>query len=390
MLRCLSFHMDLRYKHQNRKLYKCRFNDVEHKDYLELNDFSLINFYAYTLYTPLLISGPIMSFYEWMNQLKCSLSYDEHSSKSPYSGKELSAKYIAVYLARFVFVYCFFQIWLHFVWTSAFIKYGFPMKVEDLHSMQDHQTYMIVLCSFGFLHLAFIWMKFLIIWRFARLWCLLDGIVTTENMQSCYAMTTQISQFWKHWHSSFYLWNKRYIYIPLGGSKCFALFGTELQSRFGFLRYGNILIVFAFTALWHGDFGASLLIWGSLMGLGIIPEIVLSRWYWRTNVSVIVRVRNHSYLNRYVHAVFGGLNDVILISANMIGYGPGFSEIIEIWKTLLSSRFGWYALLWVLSWSITLNLMIMHFKSLQAKDTFASVSIIEVDRKEAKRKALQD
>ncbi len=35
---------------------------INNKDYIEINDFSLINFFAYTLYTPLLISGPILSF----------------------------------------------------------------------------------------------------------------------------------------------------------------------------------------------------------------------------------------------------------------------------------------------------------------------------------------
>ena len=29
------------------------------------------------------------------------------------------------------------------------------------------------------------WLKFLIIWRFARLWALCDGIEVVENMQRC-------------------------------------------------------------------------------------------------------------------------------------------------------------------------------------------------------------
>merc|ERR1712228_726983 len=233
-------------------------------------------------------------------------------------------------------------------------------------------TYMIVLCSFGFLHLAFIWMKFLIIWRFARLWALFDGVVPTENMQSCYAATTQINQFWKYWHSSFYLWNKRYVYIPMGGSKYSVLFGKNEV-----LKYTNILIVFAFTALWHGDFGASLLVWGSLMGLGMIPEILINKLYWSTQLKIVVRMRNHSYLNRYVHALFGGLNDILLISANMIGYGPGFDAMIDIWKTLL--------------WTSIANIMINHMKWMQSQNKFDAISIAGSDgRKKMKRKKIKD
>ena len=93
MLRCISFHMDLRSKYLGQKLYKCPFDGQEYRDYVELEDFSMINFFAYTLYTPLMISGPIISFYDWMNQLKCNLSYD---GRSPYRDQELSYKYLMV------------------------------------------------------------------------------------------------------------------------------------------------------------------------------------------------------------------------------------------------------------------------------------------------------
>ena len=208
------------------------------------------------------------------------------------------------------------------------------------------------------------------------MWALCDGVVPTENMQQCYAATTQINQFWKYWHSSFYLWNKRYLYIPLGGSKRSMCFGW---------KYFNILAVFAFTALWHGDFGLSLLIWGSLMGIGIIPELVLSNWYWTTELSAIVFLRNNSYLNRYVHAFFGGVNDIILISANMIGYGPGFNVMVDIWKTLLSTTAGWKVLMWGVSWTTIGNIMIIHMKYLKQKETFAAISIASKRSRDSKQ-----
>ena len=204
-------------------------------------------------------------------------------------------------------------------------------------------------------------------------------------MQSCYAATTQINQFWKYWHSSFYVWNKRYIYIPMGGSKYSVIFGDN-----EWLKYTNILIVFAFTALWHGDFGAALLVWGSLMGIGMIPEILINRWYWSTEMKMVVRVRNNSYLNRYVHAIFGGVNDILLISANMIGYGPGFYAMMDIWKTLLSTSAGWYVLMWGVSWTSIGNIMIIHMKYMQSQNKFAAISIVGSEGKEMKMKKEKD
>ena len=75
MLRSISFHMDLRSKYLGQTLYQCPFQNAngKYRDYVEVDDFSMINFFAYTLYTPLMVSGPIMSFTEWMNQIKCML-----------------------------------------------------------------------------------------------------------------------------------------------------------------------------------------------------------------------------------------------------------------------------------------------------------------------------
>jgi D-alanyl-lipoteichoic acid acyltransferase DltB (MBOAT superfamily) len=50
------------------------------------------------------------------------------------------------------------------------------------------------------------------------------------------------------------------LYIPLGGSKN---------------RIVNTFIVFTFVAIWH-DIELRLLIWGWLIALFILPEVVLS------------------------------------------------------------------------------------------------------------------
>ena len=61
--------------------------------------------------------------------------------------------------------------------------------------------------------------------------------------------------FWQKWHMTLTRFFTRYIYIPLGGSRC------------GKARtFLNVMIVFMVSALWHGAKG-TYLIWGLLCGL---------------------------------------------------------------------------------------------------------------------------
>lgn len=54
--------------------------------------------------------------------------------------------------------------------------------------------------------------QLLVIWRFFRLWALLDGIDTPENMVRCMANNYSTLGFWRSWHRSYNLWLLRYDY----------------------------------------------------------------------------------------------------------------------------------------------------------------------------------
>lgn len=62
----------------------------------------------------------------------------------------------------------------------------------------------------AFITLNVMWLKFLCLWRFARLWALLDGVECVENMQRCMNNNYSIVGFWKGWHASFNRWLVRY------------------------------------------------------------------------------------------------------------------------------------------------------------------------------------
>lgn len=89
------------------------------------------------------------------------------------------------------------------------------------------------------------------------------GVRLPVNFNSPYK-SCSVSEFWDRWHMSLTAFFTNYLYIPLGGN------------RKGTIRtYLNIFIVFSVSGLWHGE-GATFLLWGALNGVAIIFERIAS------------------------------------------------------------------------------------------------------------------
>ena len=85
------------------------------------------------------------------------------------------------------------------------------------------------------------------------------GLRLPQNFNSPYHACS-VTEFWKRWHITLTTFLRECLYFPLGGS------------RKGAARaYGNILIVFLVSGLWHGT-GWTFLIWGLLHGLAQVAE----------------------------------------------------------------------------------------------------------------------
>ena len=123
---------------------------------------------------------------------------------------------------------------------------------------------------FCFHLLIFIWFKFTVIWRTARIWAMFDDILTEENMNRCMYNNYCFEEFWRAWHRSFNVWLIRYIFIPLGGSKYKSI---------------NIWIIFTFVALWH-DLKLNLLLWGWFICIFLIPEIFVKNYFNKEKVKI--------------------------------------------------------------------------------------------------------
>ncbi|WP_418409950.1 MBOAT family O-acyltransferase [Alistipes sp.] len=89
------------------------------------------------------------------------------------------------------------------------------------------------------------------------------GFELINNFNRPY-FSASITEFWRRWHISLSIWLKDYIYIPLGGNRC-----SKLRN------YGNILITFLISGIWHGA-NWTFIVWGLIHGGYQIVEKVLN------------------------------------------------------------------------------------------------------------------
>ncbi|KAG5507371.1 hypothetical protein GH5_07469 [Leishmania sp. Ghana 2012 LV757] len=156
------------------------------------------------------------------------------------------------------------------------------------------------------LALAFLWLKFSLIWRFFRFCALLDGFDPPEDMPRCFANTVSIQSFWRDWHASFNLWIVRYMYIPMGGNR------TKLFS---------ILPIFFFIAIWH-DMQLRLLLWATIICFTFIIEIAITLFFSKNN-PLVRRLKRSPLVWRHLRVLGTQLGLIELAVANLVGFSIG-------------------------------------------------------------------
>lgn len=148
------------------------------------------------------------------------------------------------------------------------------------------------------------------------------GFKIPKNFSNPYAAKS-VSEFWRRWHITLGRWFKEYLYIPLGGN------------RKGFLRTAlNLLLVWAFTGLWHGaDWNFAL--WGLAFFVIIsIEKTGIGKWLEKTKVLgnlyviaiipatwMIFAITNIQQLGRYMQNMIGiHMSSVIVGSEQLLRY----------------------------------------------------------------------
>ncbi|KAL3430040.1 MBOAT, membrane-bound O-acyltransferase family-domain-containing protein [Aspergillus tetrazonus] len=182
-----------------------------------LRDFSLKTYLAYTLYSPLYLAGPILSFNKFV--------FQSHNRLPTTSiGRTF------LYGLRFLIVLLYIELLLHYSYAVAIFKTS-PSWTRYTHYQ---------LAMLGYFNLHAVWLTLLFFWRFFHNYSTLAS--------------------WRGWHRSMNRWIVRYIYVPLGGNG-----GGKVKSMV------NILAVFSFIVLWR-DINLRLLALGWLTTLFILPE----------------------------------------------------------------------------------------------------------------------
>ena len=75
------------------------------------------------------------------------------------------------------------------------------------------------------------------------------GLYVPRNFDHPY-ISGSMAEFWRRWHMTLGRWFKKYLYFPLGGSRC--SFAKTIRNTF---------VVWAFTGLWHGA-SLNFVLWG--------------------------------------------------------------------------------------------------------------------------------
>jgi len=256
-------------------------------------DYNFRNYIAYAIYAPLYLTGPIITFNDYISQLKYAPASIEKSRTIKYG-------------IRFLLCLLAMELLLHFDYCVAISK-GDP-------NWSDYTPAQLSLLSYFNLHV--LWLKLLLPWRFFRLWSLVDGIDPPENMLRCLSDNPSTVRFWRGWHKSFNRWIIRYLYVPLGGSH-----GTGWTSKVRTtLNFG---LVFTFVALWH-DISLNLLIWGWLIVLFMMPEVIAGilfpRKKWENNLTAY----------RVICGIGVVGNLMMMMIANLVGFAVGVDGLKAI------------------------------------------------------------
>lgn len=240
------------------------------------SEYNFVDYIGFCLYAPLYLAGPILSFNDFQSQKQLPLP-------------SISAKRTVIYGIRFLLCLLCMEFILHFIPVIAM------SESRAWTGLTPAQVSMV-----GFFNLVVIWLKLLIPWRFFRLWALADAIDPPENMVRCVANNYSALSFWRSWHRSFHRWVIRYLYVPLGGSR------HQLR---------NSLIVFSFVAIWH-DIQLRLFLWGGLIVLFVMPEIVARR-------LVPFKTYGTKKWYRYIAGMGAVANIWMMLIANLVGFAVG-------------------------------------------------------------------
>ena len=200
-------------------------------EYIQKSRFRLA---LYITFFPQLVAGPIVKYYDFVNQIDRREHIPEQTAKgikrfiTGLSKKLLIANTMAI-AADYVYSLDMADLSVPLAWLGA-VSYLFQIYF-------DFSGYSDMAIGLGAMF----------------------GFTFRENFNYPY-ISQSMQDFWRRWHISVSTWFKEYLYIPLGGN------------RKGKVRTAvNKLIVFFCTGLWHGA-SLNFIVWGLINGAFMMIE----------------------------------------------------------------------------------------------------------------------
>lgn len=247
-----------------------RGNTPAEKNFLRLS--------AYLLFFPKLISGPLMRykpFAEQLDQLAPSSEDVAAGFRRLFAGfikRALIANQLAL-VANAVFNLPTPNVQPHFAWLALI---AFTLQI-----FFDFAGYTDMAIGLG----------------------MMAGIRMPENFNYPY-LAESASDFWRRWHITLSTWFREYVFYPLERRR-FRWAGQQI----------NIVIVFLLTGLWHG-FKPTFIVWGLLYGVAIAIESAgFGRWLKKSWRPV-----------RYIYTLVIVLAGWVLFRSDSLGFAFGFFQ----------------------------------------------------------------
>lgn len=235
---------------------------------------------GYTLFTPLLISGPIITYDEYRRSLDAP---DTIFS----SGREITREIFGtatIWLCTEIF-FCRLTYINALIWVPRNRELWERFKARHI-------------LFYGILAAVYTWCKLKVIWEIFGTWSNLAGVKAERNLPCFVLQTNSLRRFWRQWNTSFNKWSRIYIYEKLGG-----------RSN----RLWATMSVFAFSALWH-RLSLGYTVWFLLSVLTFGFELSCARYF---GVDISRPLASPSTKKFVLFVAIGAINGVFLLGSNL-------------------------------------------------------------------------
>ncbi|NJM97383.1 MAG: MBOAT family protein [Phormidesmis sp. RL_2_1] len=253
----------------------------------------LLEFSAYKLFFPKLISGPITRFHSFTGQLK-TLSFPSISQQAEglwlIAAGAVKKLLIADRIGQLV-----------------------TLSAESLPRAGSGDIWLLAV-AYG-IQLYFDFSGYV---DMARGSAMLLGINLPQNFNFPY-FATSIADFWRRWHITLGDWLRNYLYFPLGGSRR-DLTRTCL----------NLMIVMLVAGVWHGD-RWGFIVWGAIHGLALIlhrlstslserSKIIAAFWQSLPGIVLAWGLTQFTVFFSWIFFRLPSLNEASLAIRHLIGH----------------------------------------------------------------------